>query len=156
MQRKTFLSTLTLAALAVLPVSSAFAQALASAEEAKAMVKRAVAHIKAKGSEAAYADFMNDPSFKDRDLYVSVWDMKGNCLVHGANPKIVGKNLWDMKDQNGVELIKMQTELAMTKGEGWSQDFVFVHPTSKKLQTKQTYIQRVGDVWVGIGYYKQG
>lgn len=154
--RKNFLMTVTLAAAALLPAQSVLAQAseYGSREEAKAMVKRAVAHIKAKGPEAAYAEFLSDPVWKDRDLYVSVWDMKGNCLVHGGNPKIVGRNMWGLKDQNGVEIIKMQTELALSKGEGWSDDFVFLNPVTKKLQPKQTFVQRVSDTWVAIGFYK--
>lgn len=159
LNRKSFLRqltavALTLPALAALTAAPAHANTAGTADEAKAMVKRAVAYIKDKGTDTAYAEFINGSSFKDRDLYVSIYDLKGNCLVHGANAKLVGKNLWDLKDQNGVEVIKMQTELALSKGEGWSQDFVFVNPVTKKLQTKVTYVQRVNDTWIGIGYYK--
>ena len=153
MNRKTFLRSLVCTAVAA-TAFGAFASTGGSADEARAMTKRAAAFIKEKGADAAYAEFINGTSFKDRDLYVSVYDLKGNCLAHGANPKLVGKNLWELKDMNGVEIIKMQTALATTKGEGWSEPFTFVNPQTKAMQPKETYVQRVGDTWVGVGHYK--
>lgn len=155
MNRKHFIRSMSVAALVgTLGLGQAFAANAGTAEEAKAMVKRAVAYVKAKGAEAAYAEFINGTEFKDRDLYVSVYDMKGNCLAHGANPKLVGKNLWELKDLNGVEVIKMQTAIAQNMGEGWSEPFTFVNPLTKAMQPKITFVQKVGDTWIGIGYYK--
>ncbi|MBI1773146.1 MAG: cache domain-containing protein, partial [Burkholderiales bacterium] len=67
--------------------------------QAQAMVKKGIAHIKKNGKEKAFADF-NDASnkdFHDRDLYLFVYDMNGVNLSHGANPKMIGKNLIDLK-----------------------------------------------------------
>ncbi len=64
-----------------------------TAAEAEAMVKRAVGFIKEKGPEKAYDEFTNGKQFKDRDLYVIVYDLEGKNLAQGANPKLVGKNL---------------------------------------------------------------
>lgn len=157
MNRKTFLlRSMACTATAALAFVTATAGAAAggSADEAKAMTQRAAALVKAKGADTAYAEFINGHDFKDRDLYVSVYDMKGNCLAHGANPKLVGKNLWELKDVNGVEIIKMQTTIATTKGEGWSEPFTFVNPQTKAMQVKETYVQRVADTWIGVGHYK--
>ncbi len=156
MNRKNFLRSIACTSFALaFGAGPAFANATGgSADEAKAMTLRAAAFVKSKGPEAAYAEFINGTSFKDRDLYVSVYDMKGNCLAHGGNAKLVGKNLWELKDMNGVEIIKMQTAIAMSKGEGWSEQFTFVNPTTKAMQPKKTYVQRVGDTWIGVGHYE--
>ena len=125
-----------------------------TAAEAEAMVKRAVAYIKAQGPEKAYEEFTNGPSFKDRDLYISVYDMNGKNLAHGANAKLVGKDLLGLKDPDGKPLIQMLTELAKTKGKGWSESYKFSHPITKKFGDKVLYLERVGETWVGVGIYK--
>ena len=84
-----------------------------SEAEAQAMVKQAVALIKSAGPEKAYKTFTEHPdgSLKDRDLYVFVYDFQGNCLAQGANPKMLGKNLIDMKDVDGKAFIKGMVDL---------------------------------------------
>lgn len=86
--------------------------------EAEAMVKKAVAYIKANGAEKAYEEFTNGKSFKDRDLYIIVYDLNGKNLAQGANPKLVGKDLIGLKDPDGKPLIQMFVDLAKSKGKG--------------------------------------
>jgi cytochrome c len=125
-----------------------------SPQEAEAMVKKGVAYIKANGPEKAYEEFTNGASFKERDLYLFVYDMTGKNLAHGANPKLVGKDLIGLKDPNGKLIIVMLTELAKTKGKGWSDEYMFRNPVSQKLEPKIAYLERVGDIFVGAGVYK--
>ncbi|CAG0946108.1 Methyl-accepting chemotaxis protein [Gammaproteobacteria bacterium] len=125
-----------------------------SAAEAEAMVKKAVAYLAANGSEKAAEEFTNGTGFKDRDLYVSYYKLDGTVIGHGANPKLVGKNLIDLKDPNGKLLIQMITDLAKTKGKGWTDTYVFRNPVTNKMQEKIIYVQRVDDTWIGVGIYK--
>jgi hypothetical protein len=37
--------------------------------------------------------FANGKSFKDRDMYIIVYDLNGRNLAQGANPKLVAKEL---------------------------------------------------------------
>jgi hypothetical protein len=64
----------------------AFAADPVTKDEAVAMVKKAVAAIKAEGAEKTYAE-INNPSgkFVDRDLYIVVYGLDGMVLAHGAN-----------------------------------------------------------------------
>ncbi|WP_347176289.1 hypothetical protein [Undibacterium sp. TS12] len=49
-----------------------------TAQEAEAMVKKAISYMKTKGAEAAYPEFNNPKgSFSDRDLYIFVLDLSG-------------------------------------------------------------------------------
>ncbi len=125
-----------------------------SPAEAEAMVKRAVAYIKTNGQEKAAEEFTNGKSFKDRDLYISYYEMSGKVLGHGANPKLVGKNLLGLKDPDGKLFIQMIVDLAKTKGKGWTDSYKFRNPLTDKVSEKVTYIERVGDTWVGVGVYK--
>jgi hypothetical protein len=83
-----------------------------TAQEAEAMVGRAVSHIKAVGAEKAYQDFTNKtPGFFDRDLYVVVYDLGGRVLAHGGNRNMVGKELLGMRDADGKPFVKERVEL---------------------------------------------
>lgn len=126
-----------------------------NADEAVAMVKKAAAMIKADGKEKAFAAFA-DPAnkdFHDRDLYVFVYDLNGVNLAHGNNPKMVGKNLLGMKDQEGKALIHEMVEVAKSKGKGWV-DYKWPNPVTKSIEAKSSYVEKVDDVLVGAGIYK--
>lgn len=143
-----------LALLSLSFMSVAHAADRGTAAEAEAMVKKAVAFIKDKGPEKAYDEFTNGKQFKDRDLYVIVYDLNGKNLAQGANPKLVGKNLIGLKDPDGKPLIQMFVDLAKGKGKGWVEGYKFLNPVTQKIENKAMYLERVGDTLVGCGIYK--
>ena len=126
-----------------------------SAEEAVAMVKKAIAFMKDNGKEKAFAEFANpaNTTFHDRDLYIFVYDMNGNNVSHGNNPKMVGKNLLDMKDHDGKLIIRGFIEVANTKDKGWV-DYKWPNPVTKAVEQKSGYIEKVDNLIVGSGIYK--
>ena len=125
-----------------------------SQAEAKAMVKKAIEFIKTNGKEKAYAEINNPKgAFRDRDLYVFVYDMKGVTQAHGNNPKMLGKDLMEMKDADGVLIVKSFVEVGKTKGSGWV-DYKWPNPVSKAVEAKSSYIEKHDDVVVGAGVYK--
>ena len=125
-------------------------------KEAVAMVEKAIAHIKKVGRDKAFADFNNKSGpFTDRDLYVVVYDMKGKVLSHGANEKMIGRDVIELRDTDGKYFVKERVEM-MSKGanaKGW-QDYKFMNPVSKQIEPKQMYLQRHEDMIVGCGIYK--
>jgi cytochrome c len=127
-----------------------------SAAEATAMVEKAIAHIKKAGRDKAFADFNNKAGpFTDRDLYVVVYDMKGKVLAHGANEKMIGKDLIDLRDNDGKYFVKERVDM-MSKGpgaKGW-QDYKFMNPVTRQIEPKSMYLQRHEDLIVGCGIYK--
>jgi cytochrome c len=125
-----------------------------TAAEAEAMVKKAVAHIKAAGADKAYDEFTNGKDFKDRDLYIIVYDLNGKNLAQGANPRLVGKDLIGLKDPDGKPIIQLFVDLAKAKGKGWVEGYKFMNPVTKKMEAKAMYLERVGDTLVGCGIYK--
>jgi cytochrome c len=125
-------------------------------KEAVAMVDKAVAHIRKVGRDKAFADFNNKSGpFTDRDLYVVVYDMKGKVLAHGANEKMIGRDVIELRDTDGKYFVKERVEM-MSKSptaKGW-QDYKFMNPVSKQIEPKQMYLQRHEDLIVGCGIYK--
>ncbi len=53
--------------------------------------------------------------------YLFVDDWKGVVLAHGAQPDLVGKNIWDYEDTNGIKVVQRLIDAAQ-KPEG---DYVF-------------------------------
>lgn len=126
----------------------------ATKDEAQAMVKKAVTLIKEQGPEKAYPSFTSKSGgFTDRDLYVVVYQFDGKVLAHGANEKLVGKDMLEAQDVDGKYFVKERVELAR-KGAPFWQDYKFVNPTSKKVEPKQMYCEPVSQTAVCAGVYK--
>ena len=133
---------------------TAHAQTKATANEATAMVKKGVAFIKANGKDKAYAEISNKTGqFVDRDLYLVVYGLDGLVRAHGANEKMIGKNLIDLKDIDGKEFVRERVEMAKTKGTFW-QDYKFTNPVTKKIEPKSMYCEKLDDAAVCGGIYK--
>jgi signal transduction histidine kinase len=148
------MAVLAVAATAAVAWGGAWAQQHASAKEAEAMVKKGVAFINANGKDKGYAEITSKQSqFKDRDLYLVVYGLDGKVWAHGANEKMVGRVLIDLKDVDGKEFVRERTELAKTKASFW-QDYKFTNPVSRKVEPKQMYCERLDDTVVCGGIYK--
>jgi signal transduction histidine kinase len=141
-------------ALIALAGGSAWAADRATAKEAEAMVKKAVAYIKANGKDKGYTEITNKSSaFHDRDLYVYVTRLDGINLAHGTNEKMVGKDTSEFKDLDGKEYVRERLELAKTKTSFW-QDYKYSDPLTKKPEPKSAYCERLDDALVCGGIYK--
>lgn len=150
MHRHTFLTLLTAAAAtALLPLPAQAARA--TRPEAEALVARAVAYLQAHGPQKAYAAFTHDRAFRDRELYVVVYDLSGRNLAHGANPALVGADAVGPDDAGGRPLNLALADLARRQGKGWSGAFGLRNPVTNDLQRRRVYVERVGDVLVGAG-----
>lgn len=133
---------------------AAQAETKATAAEATAMVKKGIAFIKANGKEKGMAEISNKSGqFVDRDLYLVVYGLDGTVRAHGANEKMIGKNLIDLKDIDGKEFVKERVELAKSKGTFW-QDYKFTNPVTKKIEPKSMYCEKLDDAAVCGGIYK--
>ena len=153
MRRSIILSALA-AALAFSFSVAVQAQTKATAAEATAMVKKGVAFIKANGKDKGWAEINNKKGqFVDRDLYLVVYGLDGTVHAHGANEKMVGKNLISLKDIDGKEFVKERVELGKSKGTFW-QDYKFTNPVTKKIEPKAMYCEKLEDAVVCGGIYK--
>ncbi len=140
----------------VLGYCTSYAAEAGTKDEAVAMVKKAIEYMKTNGNDKAFAVFSDpkDKLFHDRDLYVVVFDMNGKCLAQGQKKSMVGKDMIDFKDVDGKEYMKERIALMKANKTAW-QDYKFMNPVSKKIEPKEMYIERVGDLIVGCGVYKK-
>jgi len=127
----------------------------ATKDQAVAMVKKGIAHVKSSGADKAYADISDkaNADFHDRDLYLVVYGLDGTVKAHGANAKMIGKNLIDLKDIDGKPFVKERVEMAQKQPSFW-QDYKFTNPETKKIEPKQMYCERNADTVVCGGIYK--
>jgi signal transduction histidine kinase len=123
-------------------------------EEAVALVHKAVAFLKAHGRDQALAEFNNPKGqFLDRDLYVIVGDMQGKCLAHGAMPELAGRDMMEVRDIDGNYITKDRLKLLEKNNTAW-QTYNYPNPATKKIETKSMYLERVGDLYIGVGVYQ--
>lgn len=125
-------------------------------DAAVALVEKAVAYVKKNGVEAACRNFA-DPKggFIQGDLYVFVQDMQAKMICHATNPRLNGKDLSQLKDVDGKQFSQEMADLARSKGSGWV-DYQWVNPTTKAIEPKASYVERVDDkIWLGVGIYRR-
>lgn len=125
----------------------------ATTAEAEAMVKKAIAFYKKNGKDKSIAEFVKSPGpFVDRDLYITLYTPDGMALAH-INPKMVGKNMIDLRDADGKYHIKERLEASQKAPSGW-QDFKFFNPVSQQIEPKRMYWEKYDGLVFACGAYK--
>jgi hypothetical protein len=147
------------ASVVVLSLSgSAFAQQgqLGSADEAKAMLLKAVAAVKADRDVALIMFQKGEGGFKDRDLYVFCTRMSDAKALAGPISVPTGTDQRTLKDATGKEFGK-ELYAAGQKPEGQITEVTYMFPkpgTTAPAVPKVSFVTRVGDLGCGVGYYK--
>jgi methyl-accepting chemotaxis protein len=123
-------------------------------DRAVEMVKRAVAHIHAKGMRQACEDF-NDPrgQFIDGDCYIWAGDFKGIVAANASNPDSRGQDHYELKAADGKKFIQEIIRTAQTKGKGWC-DYLWKNPKTGRTEVKSTYFEAVDNIFIACGIYK--
>jgi Single Cache domain 2 len=154
------LRTFMIAAAAALTFSAAvFAQQGGTAEEARAMLDKAVAAVKADKTKALDMFNKGEGGFLDRDLYVFCGNATDGTIVANGNPQakqFLGTDVRNRKDSNG-KAYGQEVFAAGQKPEGQITevtDYLFPRPSGPKPVPKNSFVTRVGDLYCGVGYYK--
>jgi hypothetical protein len=150
------------AAAAVLTLSpTVFAQqpGHGTADQAKALLLKAVAAVKADKTKALSMFNTGEGGFVDRDLYVFCFNTGDGRTVAIGNPNVkqpLGQDERTLKDPTG-KTFGLELYAAANKPEGQITEvqYQFVRPgPDKKPQPKVSLVTRVGDLGCGVGYYK--
>jgi signal transduction histidine kinase len=115
-------------------------------------VKDAVGQIEKNGA-AAFPLFHNPTGpFIAKDAYIFVIDASGVDLVNPGFPNLEGRNLLDLKDTQGKQLIREMLKVAQTSGSGWV-DYMWPKPGESVSTQKSAYVgkAKMGDKWVLVG-----
>jgi signal transduction histidine kinase len=145
---------------AVLTLSAAvFAQQgqTGTAQEARAMLDKAVAAVKADRDVALAIFNKGESGFRDRDLYPFCFRIADGKYV--ANPALAvpaGTNTHTLKDSTG-KVFGEELYAGAQKPEGQITEVSYMFPkpgTTAPAVPKVSFVTRVGDLGCGVGYYK--
>jgi hypothetical protein len=132
------------------------AQQLGTAEEARAMLDRAIGALKS--NEATALSEFNDPNnkqFHDRDLYVFCYNMPDGKITAYESPALLSVDVRTLalKDdpigQRAYEAVQNSPE-----GSVVTTDYNFPKPGTTEPVPKQTLETRIGNQGCGVTYYK--
>jgi cytochrome c len=125
----------------------------ATKDEAVALVKQAIVRVGEVGMDKAKLEFMDHGGkYVDRDLYLIIIDKDGVRVVHGQNPKLVGKTYFDAVDVNDKPYGKDVQQIVAGSGTGWV-SFAFKDPITGKVLPKEAYVEKSGDFTYIAGVY---
>jgi cytochrome c len=137
------------------PLPARAASEFPTKDEAVAMVKRVQEMFAEKGADATFkaVDDKNDKVFHDGDLYPFILDFKGTWVAHGARSALIGKNAFDIKDQDGKYPVREMISITKDGGTGWV-SYKWPNPLTNKIEDKSAYVAKLGEgYWVGVGVY---
>ena len=125
--------------------------------QAEKVVKGAVAFAKQNGMEKLILE-TNLPHGvfhvgAGSELYLFIYDVKGNAIANGYETDLVGKNRLEVKDAKGKFQVREFIKVAKTKGSGWV-DYSFSNPLTKKIEPKATYVEGHENFVFCCGIYK--
>lgn len=125
----------------------------ASAEQAQAMLWRAVHELK-QDDQAAIRTFNDlNGGFVQDDLYVFIVGIDDlRMYAHGAQPRLIGQDVAELQDANGKPIIKEMVSRVKT-GDAGELTYAWQNPVTRQTESKTTYFRRVGRYLVAVGAY---
>jgi cytochrome c len=138
----------------VFSTTIAAAQDHGTAEEAQAMVARAIALFDEVGAQATMDAINQDPApdFLDGDLYVFAYDPADMISAHAVNQSLVGLPVAGFTDVDGKAFGQEISDQATAEGV-WV-DYKWVDPVSEEIEQKSSWVVRHKDHVFGVGIYK--
>lgn len=149
MKKLGYVFAVALSVMAVVTLVAAQAQ-FGTAAEAKAMLEKAVAAVKADKAKALAMFAKGEGGFKDRDLYPFCGGPDGNFTAH---PTLTGKSLKELNDKAGKALGAEMYKVAQ-EGKVSEVSYMWPRPGQTEPVQKVSYVTKVGDQVCAVGYYK--
>jgi hypothetical protein len=141
-------------ALTLSTAASAQQAQFGTAAEAKAMLERAVAAVKADKAKALEMFNKGEGGFKDRDLQPFCFNVSDGKITAATVPNLLGTDIRALKDKNGKEF-GQEIYQAAREGKITEVSYMFPRPgTDPTLFQKVSLITGVGDQGCGVGYFK--
>jgi hypothetical protein len=142
--------------------ATAFAQQpgqYGTADEARAMLVKAVAAVKADKIKALDMFTKGEGGFRDRDLYPFCANISDGKFVALGNPnakQLIGQDIRTLKDSTGKKFGLEQFAAAQKpEGEFTEVNYLFPKPGADPTPVpKVSFTTKTGDIVCGVGYYK--
>jgi signal transduction histidine kinase len=144
-----------LGALAVMFSTTAFGQGTPA--EAKAMLDKAVAAVKADKAKALDMFNKSEGGFLDRDLYPFCFNAGDGKIVGAGSAtarKLTGQDVRTLRDATG-KVYGLELYAAAKEGQITEVSYMFPKPGADTTPVpKVSFVTRVDDLGCGVGYYK--
>jgi hypothetical protein len=130
-----------------------------NADEAKAMLMKAVAAVKADKAKAIEMFNKGEGGFLDRDLYVFCANVGDGKIVAQGNPNkkdLIGQDQRSLKDSTGKNFgVEMYAAGQKPDGQITEVRYTFPKPGADPTPVpKVSYVTKARDLVCGVGYYK--
>ena len=134
--------------------ASAYSQQakLGTADEAKAMLEKAVAAVQADKAKALASFNAGTDGFKDRDLQPFCFTKVDGKLVASTVPSLVGTDVKALKDKAG-KVFGEEVFKAAIEGKITEVRYMFPRPGETEPVQKVSFVTAVGDLGCGVGYH---
>src|SRR5277367_3750850 len=159
MVRRFMIATAPAAVIALSPAALG-QQTGGTADEAKAMLMRAVAAVRADETKALDMFDKGEGGFRDRDLYVFCVSTSDGAIVAIGNPNLkeaLGTDMRAARNSTG-RAFGAEIYAAIQKPEGQITEVSYMIPkpgADDTLAAKVSYVTRAdADLGCGVGYYK--
>lgn len=127
--------------------------ARATPAQAQALLARAVDAVRADPDKAIDAFNRLRGPYSEDDLYVFVVDLGDmRFRAHGIDRRLIGTDARSLRDPNGKPVVP-EMIAAVAKGDQAELDYAWPNPVTGKVENKHTFLRKVGEVLVGVGYY---
>jgi hypothetical protein len=126
-----------------------------TADEAKAMLTKAVAAVKADKAKAIDMFVKGEGGFLDRDLYPFCANVSDGKILATQAKTLIGSDTRTLKDKSGAAFGQAIYD-AGQKPEGTISEvgYMFPRPGETEPVQKVSFVTRIGDIYCGVGYYK--
>src|SRR5271156_3640604 len=147
-------------AAAVTLSAAAFAQddRFGTAQEARAMLDKVVAAVKADKTKALDMFNKGEGGFRDRELYPFCFNISDGKIVAVGNPNTLGLLGLDRGTLKGATKgfgLNVYAAAEKPEGEITEVSYLFPKPGADAIPVpKASFVARVGDLGCGVGYYK--
>jgi signal transduction histidine kinase len=142
-----------IAAVAASVATTVAAQAqFGTATEARSMLDKAVAGVRADKAKALTAFNAGADGFRDRDLYPFCANASDGVFT--AHPSLRGTQIRDLKDAAGGAFGEQILRAGSAEGQVNEVSYSFPRPGTTAPAPKVSYVTRVADQVCGVGYYK--
>jgi hypothetical protein len=156
---RTFMFAAASSAVFALSLTAFAQQQYGSRDEAKAMLLKAVAAVKADKAKALDMIAKGEGGFLDRDLYPFCTNVSDGKILPFPNPNakpLFGTDARNLKDPTGKEFGK-ELYAAGQKPEGQITEvmYMFSRPGDPQPVPKVSFVARATpDIYCGVGYYR--
>jgi hypothetical protein len=153
MLRRFIIAAVSAAAVAFTTAAVAQQASFGTAAEAKAMLEKAIAAVKADKAKALEMFNKGEGGFKDRDLYPFCFNISDGKAVASLAP-VLGIDVRTLKDKTG-HVFGEDVYKAAKDGQITEVSYMLPRPGSDPTPVQKiSFVTKVGDLGCGVGYYK--